>query len=57
MKPNNEAHALTENPEMGGLSETGPTHAKEMKRLTMGLWIQMRKLCVWDLLTILLRPR
>ncbi len=38
---------------MGGLSETGPIHAKEMKNPDDGLWIEMRMLCVWDLLAIL----
>lgn len=40
---------------MGGLSETGPIPAEEMmgkkkKNPDDGSWIEMRMLCVWDLL-------
>lgn len=31
---------------MGGLSETGPIHAKEMKNPDDGLWIEMKMLCL-----------
>ena len=57
MKPNNEARALSETLRRGGLSETGPIHAKEMKNPDDGLWIEMRMHCVWDLLAILEYPR
>lgn len=38
---------------MGGLNETSPIHAKEMKHPDGGLWIEMKMLCVWDVFAIL----